>query len=62
MADDLGWADVSWHNPAMVTPHLARCLTTPLHLIQPDQACRGECNIEQILLPPQVLALQVTTG
>ena len=22
LADDLGWADVSWHNPAMVTPHL----------------------------------------
>ena len=24
MADDLGWADVSWHNPRMHTPHLAR--------------------------------------
>ena len=22
LADDLGWNDVSWHNPAMVTPHL----------------------------------------
>jgi len=24
LADDLGWADVSWHNPNMHTPHLAR--------------------------------------
>lgn len=24
VADDLGWADVSWHNPAIATPHLAR--------------------------------------
>ncbi len=23
MADDLGWNDVNWHNPNMVTPTLA---------------------------------------
>ena len=22
VADDLGYNDVSWHNPALVTPHL----------------------------------------
>ena len=22
LADDLGWGDVSWHNPAMLTPNL----------------------------------------
>ena len=22
VADDLGWNDVSWHNPDMITPHL----------------------------------------
>ena len=24
LADDLGWNDVSWHNPEMVTPNLER--------------------------------------
>ncbi len=27
VADDLGWNDVSWHNPAMRTPHLGALAT-----------------------------------
>jgi arylsulfatase A-like enzyme len=22
LADDLGWNEVSWHNPAVLTPHM----------------------------------------
>ena len=28
LADDLGWNDVSWHNPDMVTPSLQRMADT----------------------------------
>ena len=27
LVDDLGWNDVSWHNPAMRTPHLGALAT-----------------------------------
>ena len=39
VADDLGYNDVGWHNPAMLTPHLDRLagegLRLEQHYVQP---------------------------
>ena len=34
VSDDLGYNDVSWHNPAMVTPHMEHLVTTGVTLEQ----------------------------
>ena len=34
LADDLGWNDIPWHNPAVLAPHLNHLATTGIILDQ----------------------------